>query len=230
MVTISAPGREPTRVTADAAGAWSAEVELLRGRNQFDVDATDPETGKQAEQPARIFITVPSAVAQAPSLTVDQPADGATFENGSIPVEGTDKLVKVGASATYATGLDLTTGRWTITVTASSADGKSTTITRGVTVMYRGVNLVVEMRGGSAWVKVWVDGELEPSIGAAGRTFNSGRTLTFRGEHSVEVRTGSSGSTYFTVNGTSLGRLGKPGVSETWLFVAGAPPRETQRR
>jgi cytoskeletal protein RodZ len=261
-ITISAPGREPIRVTADETGAWSAEVELRRGRNQFDVDATDPETGKVAEQPARIFISVPYAVAQAPSLTVDQPADGATFENGAIPIEGTAtnastvavsatysgpapgegprattdpspppaKEVKVGTSGTYSTGLDLTTGRWAITVTASSAQGKSTTIERDVTVMYRGVNLVVEIKGGPAWIKVWIDGDLEPSIGAAGRTFNSGRTLTFRGEETVEVRTGSSGSTYFTVNGTSLGRLGKAGVPETWLFAPPAPPRETQRR
>jgi cytoskeletal protein RodZ len=261
-ITVSAPGREPIRVTADDAGAWSAEVELRRGRNQFDIGATDPETGRAAEQPTRIFISVPYAVAQAPSLTVDQPADGATFENGAIPVEGTAtnastvavsatysgpapgegerpaadpspppaKEVRVGASGTYATGVDLTTGRWAITVTASSAQGKATTITRDVTVMYRGVNLVVAIKGGPAWIKVWIDGELEPSIGAAGRTFNSGRTLTFRGEESVEVRTGSSGSTYFTVNGTALGRMGKAGVPETWLFAPPDPPRETQRR
>jgi hypothetical protein len=261
-ITVSVPGREPIRVTADESGAWSAEVELRRGRNQFDVAATDPETGKQSEQPARIFISVPFAVAQAPSLTVDQPADGAIFENGAIPVEGTatnastvsvsatysglapgegmaatsdpspppPNEVKVGASGTYATGVDLTTGRWAITVTASSAQGKSTTITRDVTVMYRGVNLVVEIKGGPAWIKVWIDGELDPSIGAAGRTYNSGRTLTFRGEHTVEVRTGSSGSTSFTVNGTSLGPMGKAGVPETWLFAPPAPPRETQRR
>jgi cytoskeletal protein RodZ len=260
-ITVSAPGREQIRVTADETGAWSAEVELRRGRNQFDVDATDPETGKAAEQPARVFINVPVAVAQAPSLTVDQPADGATFENGAIPVEGTAtnastvavsatytgpapgdavpttapspppaKDVQVGASGIYATDVDLTTGRWAITVTASSAQGKSTTITRDVTVLYRGVNLVAEIKGGAAWIKVWVDGELEPSIGAAGQTFNSGRTLIFRGEESVEIRTGSPGSTYITVNGAAVGRLGKPGVPGTWLFAPPAPPRETQRR
>ena len=261
-ILISAPGREPIRVTADESGRWSAEVELRRGRNQFDVDATDPETGKQSERPARVFISVPLAVAQAPSLTVDQPTDGAIFENGAIPVEGTAtnastvsvsatysgpapgegvpatsdpspppaKEVRVGTTGTYATGLDLTTGRWAITVTASSEQGKSTTIARDVTVTYQGVNLVVEIKGEPSWIKVWVDGELEPSIGAAGRTFNSGRTLTFRGEETVEVRTGSSGNTYFTVNGTSLGRLGKAGVAETWLFAPPAPARETQRR
>ena len=261
-IVVAAPGLDPLRATTAADGTWAAEVELRRGRNQFDLTATDPETGKSAEQPARIFITVPFTVAQAPSLTVDQPAEGASFENGAIPVEGTatnatsvtvsatyqgpapgeaprtgpapsppaPEVVDVDEEGVYAAGLDLTAGRWTITVTASSSQARSTTITRTVTVQYRGVNLVVEINGGPAWIKVWVDGELDPSIGAAGTTFNSGRTLTFTGQASVEVRTGSSGVTYFTLNGTSLGRLGRPGVPETWRFQAGGPPVQTQRR
>lgn len=261
-ITIAAPGLAPLRVTVAADGSWAAEVELRRGRNQFDVTATDPETGKSAEQPARIFITVPFTVAQAPSLTVDQPADDASFENGAIPIEGTaanatsvtvsatylgpapgeaprtgpapsppaPEVVDVDADGVFAAGLDLATGRWSITVTASSSQARSTTITRTVTVQYHGVNLVVEINGGPAWIKVWVDGELDPTIGAAGTTFNSGRTLTFTGKESVEVRTGSSGVTYFTLNGTSLGRLGRPWVPETWRFQAGEPPAQTQRR
>ncbi|MBM4407045.1 MAG: helix-turn-helix domain-containing protein [Chloroflexi bacterium] len=261
-IVVAAPGEEPRRTTTAADGTWAAEVELRRGRNQFDVTATDPETGKSAEQPARIFITVPFTVAQAPSLTVDQPADDASFENGAIPVEGTatnatsvtvsatylgpapgegsrtgpapsppaPEVVDVDEEGVYQAGLDLTTGRWSITVTASSSQARSTTITRSVTVQYRGVNLVVEINGGPAWIKVWVDGELDPTIGAAGTTFNSGRTLTFTGQESVEVRTGSSGVTYFTLNGTPLGRLGRPGVPETWRFQPGSAPVQTQRR
>ncbi len=261
-IVISAPGRDPIRATAAVDGTWSAEVELRRGRNQFDVTANDPETGKQADQPARVFITVPFSVVQAPSLTVEQPADGATFENGAIPVQGTTtNATSVTISATYlgaapgegpaassepsapppqvvdldpeggyAAGLDLTTGRWSITVTASSSQSKSTTITRNVTVKYRGVNLVVKIDGGQAWIKVWIDGELEPSIGAAGRTYNSGKTLTFTAQDSVEIRTGSSGVTYFTLNGTVLGRLGRPGIPETWRFTSSGPPVQTQRR
>ena len=40
------------------------------------------------------------------------------------------------------------------------------------------------------------------------------------------VRSGSSGVTRFTLNGVSLGALGKKGVPETWLF---APPDEPQK-
>ena len=64
----------------------------------------------------------------------------------------------------------------------------------------------------------------------AGRVYGNGKTLTFTGKESVEVRTGSSGVTYFTLNGTSLGALGRSGVPETWLFAPPDEPETTQRR
>lgn len=123
--------------------------------------------------------------------------------------------------------LELTAGRWAITVTATSAEGKTASNTRTITVAYEGVNLVVGIRGGPAWIKVWVDGQL---VGPqAGTVYREGRTLTFSGKTSVEVRTGSSGSTRFTLNGVSLGPLGRSGVPETWLFAPPAEPERTQR-
>jgi hypothetical protein len=41
-----------------------------------------------------------------------------------------------------------------------------------------------------------VDGQLDPSIGAAGRVYAAGKVLTHSGDKNVEVRTGSSGATY----------------------------------
>jgi hypothetical protein len=36
--------------------------------------------------------------------------------------------------------------------------------------------------------------------------------------------------TYLTLNGTSLGTLGRSSVPETWLFAPPAAPEKTQRR
>lgn len=273
-VTVDAPGRsQPYRVTALSDGSWSVDVELRRGQNQFDISAVDPETGKLTETPRRIVINVPYLVIQAPTLTVSQPQDGTTFENGAIPVEGQTANAKtvvvravylgppdgsaaptaaptptpdpsasaapevpggvsvdVAADGSFATPLELTEGRWTITITATSPEGKTASLTRSVTVAYRGVTLVVTIQGGNAWLKVWVDGALDPSIPQSGKVFQSGRTVTFTGTTSVEVRTGSSGFTSFTLNGVPLGALGKPGIPETWLFQPPAPPQLTQRR
>ena len=127
----------------------------------------------------------------------------------------------------FSVPLELSAGRWSIAVTAVSPEGKSVAITRTVTVQYTGVNLVVTVKGGRAWLKVWVDGKLDPTIGAAGQVLGDGRTLTFTGQSSVEVRTGNSGATMFNLNGKDLGVLGAPGVPETWLFAPPAPPQKT---
>ena len=112
---------------------------------------------------------------------------------------------------------------------------KTTAITRNVTVAFKGVNVVVEIKSGRAWLKVWVDGQVSDKTTAAGRVYAPGDTLTFRAKESVEVRTGKSSATYFTVNGIDLGRMNDVGNPETWLFappdepVADRPPLTTWR-
>ncbi|MCI0584634.1 MAG: helix-turn-helix domain-containing protein [Chloroflexi bacterium] len=276
-VTVSlGPSQPPTyRVTALSDGTWSVSVDVRRGTNQFYIDALDPETGKHADEVRQLIINVPYLVIQAPTLTVTQPQDGTTYENGAIPVEGmTTNASKVVVRATwlgppdgstpptpaptltpspdpsasappaepdgvtvevaddgsFTTPLELTEGRWSITITATSPEGKTASLTRTVTVAYKGVNLVVTIQGGNAWLKVWVDGVVDPRLTQAGKTFRSGETIVFTGVTSVEVRTGSSGVTRFTLNGVALGALGKAGVPETWLFQPPAAPQRTQRR
>jgi hypothetical protein len=139
--------------------------------------------------------------------------------------------VPVGSDGKWDTGsspLQLTTGKWTITATASNVAG-SATLPVHVSVAYKGVNLVVKIKGGSAWIKVWVDGKIDATVGRAGRVYRDGQVLTFTGQTSIEVRTGSSGATQFALNGQSLPPLGKRGIPETWLFKPPAAPTLTQR-
>ena len=261
-ISILTPGQaQPYRTTAQSDGTWAIQVDLRRGQNRFDISAVNLETGKEAETPRTVVITVPFLVFQAPTLTVTQPVEGTTYGNGAIAVEGTTTNAQTvlvtatflgaapgapratpGASPDPAKGttinvaddgsfefppLELTSGRWAIAVTARSAEGQTATQTRNIVVAYSGVNLVVAIRGNSAWIKVWVDGEL---VGPqSGRVYAAGKTLTFHGTTSIEIRSGSSGSTHFTLNGVSLGALGKSGVPETWLFKPPDPPVKTQR-
>ena len=266
-ITILTPGQEqPYRTTAQSNGEWSIQVDLRRGQNRFEISALNPETGKQAETPRTVVITVPFLVIQAPTLTVSAPVDGTKYGNGAIAVAGTTTNAKtvtvstsfLGASGTTTTPappaaspgasgqpakgttisvaedgsfefppLELTAGRWSVTVTATSEQGQTAALTRNIEVAYSGLNLVVNIRGGPAWIKVWVDGKL---VGPqSGRVLEAGKTLTFHATTSVEVRTGSSGNTLFTLNGVSLGSMGKSGVPETWLFKPPDPPVKTQR-
>ena len=262
LVSVMVAGRDqPIRTTAARDGTWSSDVDLRKGRNEFSVSATDPDTGKTVETPVAVVITVPLSSVAAPTLTVDQPAEGASFENGAIPVQGTatnaktvtvsaafaaatpaagtkptptpappaPQTVDVAADGTFSAPVELTGGHWTLTVTAASAAGKTTSIARAVTVKFQGVTLVVAVKGGPAWMKVWVDGKLDDTVGF-GKLFKDGKTMSFTGKDSVEVFTGSSGVTYFTLNGTKLGRLGKSGAPETWLFAPPDRPRKTNHR
>jgi len=249
-VTVEAAGGS-RQANADSTGAWSLAVDLRRGKNPFKIDATDPATGKHSDEMAQVVITLPFPQIEVPTLTLDQPADGTTLENGAIPVQGTASNatsvsvvatydgpvsgsagsagagpppapapvdVPVADDGTFNTPLQLTTGRWSIVVTATGTSGKTTSPTHHVTVAFKGVNLVVAIKGGPAWIKVWVDGKLSSVTGGAGKTYQAGKTIAFTGSKSIEVRTGSSGATFFTLNGQSVGALGKRGVPETWLF------------
>ena len=277
-VTVTDPARtQPYTASADATGRWSTDVQLRRGRNEFDVAALDPQTGKSSEATLKLFITVPVTVLTAPNLTVASPADGSQFSNGAIPVNGTTtNAAKVTVSANRVTGggatpsakpapssapgasgspvptpagtpdvgpvsvdvasdgsfdspLNLSAGNWQIFVTAVSSDGKTTTQTRQVSIQYQGVNLVVTVKNSRAWLKVWVDGVLAPETGAAGAVFDPGKVLTFTAKNSVEVRTGKSSATYFTLNGQSLGHMSSSSGPETWLFAPPNPPTKTNR-
>ena len=155
-VTIRAPGREDLTVIAGSDGTWRAVVDLRRGENRFIVSAADPSTGKEAEKPMEIVITVPFTQVAAPTLELTSPEDGLSVENGAIPVRGTATdatsvsvsaayvgrapgqgktpsptpasipaaKVTVAKDGTFATAVDLTEGRWTITVTAAGEQGK----------------------------------------------------------------------------------------------------------
>ena len=264
-------GRRPT-----ARGA--SDVGLRRGRNEFDINATDPETGKQADQPARVVITVPFSVVQAPTLTVDQPADGITVENGAIPVQGrTTNASTVTVSATYVgpvpgTGAKpASSGGGRVASSGPAATPKPPAAPPAQTMPVARRRHVQHGRGAdrrqvvdhghgverpeqdldaharrhgavqgrepgrrdrrrsrpgsrSGWMARWTPRSARPA-----RSIQSGKTLTFTAQRSIEVRTGSSGVTKFTLNGTSLGALGKNGIPETWLFAPPNPPQKTGR-
>ena len=102
-VSIATPGREPYQVTAKSDGEWAAAVDLRRGRNQFDVSVARPGDRQALRgDVVSVFITVPFLEIEAPTLAVEQPSDGASFENGAIPVAGTaTNAASVVVSATY---------------------------------------------------------------------------------------------------------------------------------
>ena len=229
---------QPYRESADSAGNWQVDVELRRGRNQFDINALDADTGKTADTPARVFITVPFNVVEAPALTVDSAGRGGAVRERRDPGQGLDHeredrldlgdphraaegrpgdqpapsapagAPDVGpppststADGTFDAPLDLAAGKWQIAVTATSRGGQDRRATRNVAITYSGVNLVVEIKGSRAWLKVWVDGKLSDSTGAAGARLRLGQDAHVHRQGLGRGPDGSSGATCFTLNG-----------------------------
>ncbi len=162
-----------------------------------------------------------SAEYQGPTAT---PAPGKP--SPKLAAQPAPKQITVDSNGAFSDSYQLAPGQWLLTVTATGEGDKTTTEQRRVSVTFTGVDLVIEIKGGSAWLRVWVDGKLVPGY-ESGIVYRTGRTLEFNGQTSVEVRTGSAGVTYFTLNGTPLGTLGGPGVPQTWLFQPPNAPQQT---
>lgn len=175
-------------------------------------------------------ITVSATYAGPVSATSSPPAASprSSAKPAATPKPPASKRITVGSDGSFSDSYQLAPGRWALTITASGAFDRATTEQRTVSVAFTGVDLVVAIRGGPAWIKVWLDGQLATGF-EAGQTEAAGKTLEFTAKTSIEVRTGSAGATNFTLNGTALGALGGAGVPQTWLFQPPDPPQQTNR-
>jgi cytoskeletal protein RodZ len=175
---------------------------------------------------------VSASAASSTSKPATTPAPGASPSAAPTPISSPDVgpvTVDVASDGSFESPLNLSTGNWEVSVTAISADGKTTTLDRHVSIQYKGVTLVITIKGGRAWLKVWVDDKVSPVTGAGGVVYDPGKVLTFTAQHSIEVRTGKSSATYFTLNGQDLGHMSSKGNPETWLFAPPAAPKQTNR-
>jgi hypothetical protein len=81
-VSIATPGRDPYQVTRLSDGAWSAAVDLRRAATSSTSAPSTRTRGKHSDDTMHVFITVPFLQVEAPTLSVDQPADGARSRTG----------------------------------------------------------------------------------------------------------------------------------------------------
>lgn len=190
------------------------------------LELTSPEDGLSVENGA---IPVRGTTTDATSVSMSAVYVGLAPGQATTPPPSPAAIpaatVKLADDGTFSTSIDLTEGRWTVTVTAAGEEGKSTTLTRDVTVVYRGISVVIEIKNQRTWLRVSVDGIVSPQTGAGGKVYAAGKTVTFRGEGVVELRTGKMSTTYVTVNGTSYGPLGTTANPGTFRLEPGKAPR-----
>ena len=208
--------------------------------------AATPAPGSTAAPAPTLEATVSTAnpLSSMEALDVASPADGARLENKVLTVAGTSDAAAVTVATTWAGegdgprapgnqtlrvregrfegSLILPAGRWALSLTTAGEGGAqpaSQTIT--VDVAYKGQFVTVEARDGSAWIRVWVDGE----IAEEGHTYRRGERETFEAKRAVVVSTGNAGATWVTVNGEVIGAIGKDGQLANVEFAKGKAPR-----
>ncbi len=113
-IVITGPGGKGYNTTADEHGAWSREVDLGLGRNDFSIVSIDPVTQRRSDPPLALTINVPlpqsssssgaSATPPPPAvLTLDLvgPTDGEASTDGQIVVRGTTTAERLTITSAY---------------------------------------------------------------------------------------------------------------------------------
>ncbi len=114
-IVIDGPGGQSYNTTADEHGAWSRQVDLGLGRNDFSITAIDPVTQRRST-PLNLTINVPlpqasssplpgasATPAPVPVLTMNVagPTEGQQFTDGSVLVSGTTNAERLTITSTY---------------------------------------------------------------------------------------------------------------------------------
>ena len=235
--------------SADQSGLWSLIVPLGTGRTEVVAHAVKLGTGGESSATAeRVFlVALPDKIA--PEITVTQPTTNLAVQSGDVPISlvtapGSEVVVTAtdttgelvtstlisDANGLAAGGITLPAGRWTISFSVTAADGTLSQATRTVDVSFRGV--VVGVTGGASatWIRVWIDGQIDPTISVSGKTIAPGARLTFKGEKRIEIRSGDPSILLITLNGRTISGIGNGTGAETYAFLDTGKVQKSSRR
>ncbi len=136
-------GITKTAISGGYECTYTPTTALSDGSHTIKIDASDNDGNAATQQTVQFKIdTVP------PTLTVSSPADGLITNNKSLTIAGTTNdatsspvtvkvngsAVPVSSSGAFTTTVTLVEGNNTITIVATDSAGKSSTVTRTVTL------------------------------------------------------------------------------------------------
>ena len=193
------------------------------------------------------MVALPDKVA--PDISVTQPAANLAVENADVPISlVTTPNAEVGITATDTAGglvnatitsdergsaiggISLPAGRWTLSFSVTAADGTLGQATRTVDVAFTGVTVSVTGGTASTWIRVWVDGQLDPRISVSGKTIPPGARLIFTGLKRVEIRSGDPSALQFALNGRTISGITGGTGAETYAFLSTGKVEKSSRR
>ena len=170
--------------------------------------------------------TIPPATAAALPTPIVAPAlpdasTAASASAGSTAPPGPGQTnVNTNADGTFSVPLSLTPGRWQLSIAGSNPSGSTApAVFRTIVVPYKGINVVVQLKGGDASVYVAHDGVIDDN----GTQHTDGWSITVVGTKSVCVQSPKSDVVYITVNGTSYGTVNSLGGRRAYIDTSGIP-------
>ncbi len=249
IIVIDTSAGTQLTTEADESGLWSLLIPLGTGRTEVVAHAVKPGTGGESSTSAeRVFVVaLPDKVA--PEITVTQPSTNLAVENSDVPISlVTAPNSEVGVTATDTSGrlitstitsdasgaatggISLPAGRWTLSFSVTTADGALGQATRTVEVSFTGVTVSITGGASATWIRVWVDGLLDPTIGVSGKTMAPATQLSFTGAKRIEIRSGDPSILLFTLNGRTISGIGSGTGAETYAFLSTGKVQKSSRR
>jgi hypothetical protein len=222
IVNVPVPGTTPAPTAIAPQSSAGAPIPVAQLTLTAPADGAQINSGtvqvSGTTDAASVTITA-TYVGPAGQAAPSAPPSGASPAPRTGPTPP-NPLQLTASSGAFSGSLALAVGRWAIGATTTAASTLApASHSATIDVSYSGMVLVVEARGGTAWIQVWVDGTLSQS----GRTFHKGDTQTFSAKQTIVVHTGNAGATGYTLNGVDLGIPGAAGAVETWQFDKGRP-------
>ncbi len=164
------------------------------------------------------------SINKTPNLKIFSPANNSVIQGSSLRISGqTDSGMTVSINGekifvdnqgNFQTPVSLTPGPKTITVTAENHFGKSTSQTLNVTgAETAATNTVFSLKvdfTGPVTLNVAADGQPGQTL-----NFGKGGSETFTASQEILLSTSDAGATIITLNGQSLGAMGKSGEKLT---------------
>jgi len=234
---------------ADESGLWKIIIPLGTGRTEVVAKAVRPGTGGESTSSAeRVFVVaLPDKVA--PEIDLTQPTANLLVVNSDVPISlSTTPNTEIVITATDAAGglvsavltsdangsaagaVSLPAGRWTLSFSVTTPDGALGQATRAVDVSFTGVTVSVTGGATSTWIRVWIDGQLDPTIGVTGKTIAPGTRLLFTGAKRVEIRSGDPSTLLFVLNGRTISEILGGTGTETYAFLSTGKVQKSSRR
>src|SRR5664279_5158658 len=176
--------------------------------------------------PAAGATTPPPTAAPLPTpiLTPSQPAASASAGASAAPSEPPGPgptNVNTNADGTFSVALSLTPGRWQLSIAGFNPSGSvAAAVYRTIVVPYKGINVVIQVKGGPATVRFTHDGVIDDT----GTQHADGWSTTVVGTKYVCVFSGYQARlVYITVNGTSSGPISTFGGTHAYIDTSGLP-------